>query len=148
MKLSKLLAAAMLLLSVTAGTALADDVKIKLSLEEARNHPSVRPVLDGDIAFFWGDDSNFTVQERLGTFQTSKRTNGFLKEEYEACGHALASALISLQERARQEGGNAVINLVSNIQNIQESSTTEYSCLVGTLMVNVALRGTVVNLSR
>ena len=127
----------------SAASVLAADVKMKFTLEDAMMYSQVSQVMEGAIAMHWGEKPGLKVEEKLGTFKTSKRTNAFMKEESEACAHALASALIELHERAVNEGGNAVINIVSNIKNHEESSETEYSCLVGSVMVNVALKGTV-----
>ncbi|SDP49004.1 hypothetical protein [Desulforhopalus singaporensis] len=126
----------------------AADVKKTLTLESARSSAAVQEILDGDIAMYWGNQSHPAVSKKIGVYKTSKRTNGFMKADEDACARALASALIVFQERARKEGGNAVLGLVSNIKNVEESSETEYRCLVGSVMVNVALKGTVVKLAK
>jgi uncharacterized protein YbjQ (UPF0145 family) len=54
--------------------------------------------------------------------------------------------VIALQQRARKEGGNAVINIVSNYKNVVTSSDTEYVCGAGALMAGVAFKGRVVRL--
>ncbi len=141
-----LLAAVVYVLSVVSASAA--DVKKRFTIESAKASSAVQEVLDGDIAMYWGDQSHPKVTKRLGVYKTSKRTNGFMKASEGACAHALASALIVFQKRARQEGGNAVISLKSNISNQSESSETMYSCLVGSVMVNVALKGTVVKLNK
>jgi uncharacterized protein YbjQ (UPF0145 family) len=56
--------------------------------------------------------------------------------------------VIALQERARKQGGNAVVNIVSNYKNVITSSETEYVCGAGGLIAGVALKGRVVNLGR
>ncbi len=71
-----------------------------------------------------------------------------MKENEDACARALASALLVFKDRARKEGGNAVIDLKSNLNDREEASATEYSCMVGSMMVNVALKGTVVTLDK
>jgi uncharacterized protein YbjQ (UPF0145 family) len=53
---------------------------------------------------------------------------------------------MQLQERARREGGNAVINIVSNYKDIPFSSETQYECGAGNVVGGVALRGEVVQL--
>lgn len=144
----KIVLICIVVLSLCASSAFAADVKQHFSIQDAKNYSSVKDVYAGDIGLYWGDQKHSKVLSNKGTFKTSKRTNGFMKENQEACAHALASALIVFQDRARKEGGNAVINLTSNIKNVEESSETEYSCLVGSIMVNVALKGTVVSLKK
>mgnify|MGYP003560680286 FL=1 len=54
--------------------------------------------------------------------------------------------MLSLQARAVQEGGNAVIKITSYYKRNVFSSTSEFECGAGALMVGVALRGEVVKL--
>lgn len=138
----------LLALILSSSFAIAADVKKKFPIKEAMLSSVVQEALSGDIAMYWGDQPHPTVIKTIGTYKTSKRTNGFRKEKVDACARALASVLIVFQDRAEKEGGNAVINIKSNIKNNMESSSTEYSCLVGGFMVNVALKGTVVNLQK
>jgi hypothetical protein len=53
-----------------------------------------------------------------------------------------------LAGRARTEGGNAVINIVSYYKKNVFSSATEYECHAGAIIAGVALKGTVVKLSK
>ncbi len=144
----RLLVVVLGVLFMAAASASAADVKKKFTLESARASSDVQDVLNGNIVMYWGAQAHPKVEKEIGVYKTSKRTNGFMKAEEEACSRALASALIVFQERARKEGGNAVIGLQSNIKNQVETSETEYSCLVGSLMVNVALKGKVVKLKK
>ena len=99
-----------------------------------------------NIKLYWGDQDHPEVKTTFGEFTTSQRTNALGKAREDACQWALASSLKELQERAAREGGNAVINIKSNIKHMEKSSETEYDCLAGSMMVNVALKGTVVRL--
>lgn len=137
-----------LLLSVGSGMAVAADELVRYPLQDALELERVKSEIAGGVAFYWGDEAHPEVIKKHGTYKTSKRTNGFGKDRGDACAWAMASALVVLKERAEMEGGNAVINIVSNIKNIEESSTTEYSCLAGRMMVNVALKGTVVTVAQ
>lgn len=143
-----MMSAAALLLVFGCTSAFGADRVMKFSLEDVKMYGQVREVMEGDITMSFGENPSLVVERKYGTFKTSKRTNAFRKDADDACAHALASALISLQERAEREGGNAVVDIVSNIQNREESSTTEYTCLVGSMMVNVALKGTVVTIKK
>ncbi len=137
----------MLALLCSLSQAMAADVKKKYSIAAALEDPKIVEALPSNVALYWGAQQHPKISKTFGTYKTSKRTNAFGKEDQDACRWALASALIALQERAREEGGNAVVNIQSNIKNFRESSTTEYSCLVGSIMVNVALEGSVVQLA-
>ncbi len=125
----------------------AEDVKVRFSIADALTNPKVEEKL-GNVELYWGEQSHPAVIKNFGEFTTSNRTNAFMKGREDSCQWALASGIIRLQQRARQEGGNAVINILSNIKHATMSSTTEYECLAGSMMVNVALKGTVVKLAR
>lgn len=142
--LKKIVAGCALVLAFGLNQAQATDVKVTFPVSEAMQMEKVKALFDGDIQFYWGDQPHPPVVKDFGNFKTSKRTNGFAKTRENACGWAMASALVALRDRARKEGGNAVINIVSNIKDFEESSTTEYTCLAGSVMVNVALKGDVV----
>lgn len=123
------------------------DVNVKFSIQESMEVEKVKALFSDNVKFYWGDTAHPAVVKKFGTFKTSKRTNAFAKARSNACGWAMASALVALRDRAEREGGNAVINIKSNIKDIEESSETEFSCLAGKVMVNVALKGTVVSLA-
>lgn len=137
-----------LLLFICVSSATARDVIEKVSINEAFEFEQVKELFGDDISFFWGEQAHPPVLKKFGSYKTSKRTSAFGKERVWACSWAMASALDALRDRAAREGGNAVINIVSNIKNNEESSTTEFTCLAGRMMVNVALKGTVVTLGK
>jgi uncharacterized protein YbjQ (UPF0145 family) len=129
-------------------TASAADVLQQLPIKHALENEKVKAAINSSIPLFWGDQKHPATVKDFGTFKTTKRTNAAGKSDEEACEWALASAIITMQERATREGGNAVINIKSNIKNQPYSSATNFQCLQGSLMVNVALEGTVVTLGK
>jgi uncharacterized protein YbjQ (UPF0145 family) len=137
-----------LLLFSCVSLASARDAIEKVSINEAFEFEQVKELFADDISFFWGDQVHPPVIKKFGSYKTSKRTSAFGKDRVYACSWAMASALNALRDRAVREGGNAVINIVSNINNNEESSTTEFTCLAGRMVVNVALKGTVVTLGK
>lgn len=124
------------------------DSLVKYPIKDSMEIEKVKNLFDNDISFYWGNSPHAKVTKKFGSFKTSKRTNGFGKAQSQSCAWAMASSLVALRDRARREGGNAVINIVSNIKNHEESSQTEYSCLAGRVVVNVALKGDVVTLAK
>ncbi len=137
-----------LVLSLTATSAFARDVEEKYSISEALNSDKVKSAIYDDVALYWGDQEHPAVVQKFGRFSTSKRANSWGKSRYGACNWALASSIKALQDRAVREGGNALINISSNIKNHERSSATTYRCLAGRAMVNVALKGTVVTINK
>ncbi len=140
--------AALMVLLVVVSTAQAADVRVYYPVDETMQAERIRELFSDSVTFYWGNQSHPPVAKSLGTFKTSKRTNALGKTREDACAWAMASALVSLRDRAEREGGNAVVNIVSNIKDVESSSDSEFQCLAGTAVVNVALKGTVVTLVR
>lgn len=115
-------------------------------IADALQTPAAQDKLDKEIRLYFGNQPHPAIAQRIGEWGTNKKTNAFNKTDKEACEWTFLSAVLELQERARKEGGNAVINIKSNYKNTLTSSETEYMCGNGALMSGVALKGTVVNL--
>ncbi|WP_025601436.1 excinuclease ABC subunit A [Burkholderia sp. WSM2230] len=101
-----------------------------------------------DIALYFAGQRHPAVVKTIGEFATNKKTNAFGKSDEVACQHVFLSAVIELQERARKEGGNAVINIRSNYRNEVRESATEFTCGAGAVIAGVALKGDVVTLRK
>lgn len=138
-----LLAAGLL---VAAAAAQARDTVYKLKIDEVLRNPESKAKLGDDVALYFGDRKPTNVAQNFGDHVTNNKTNSFGKPDEEACRWAMLSALLELQERAHQQGGNAVINIVSYYKKTTYSSQTEYDCHAGALLAGVALKGTVVKL--
>lgn len=102
--------------------------------------------VSSDIALYFAGQPHPAVLKKMGEFATNKKTNAFGKSDLEACQHVFLSAVIELQDRARKEGGNAVINIKSNYKNEVRESATEFTCGAGAVIAGVALTGDVVTL--
>ena len=127
----------------------ARDDRVQLAIKQALDKgQSLRNNVKPDIALFFGSQKTPAVEKDMGTFTSNKKTNSSNKTDQEACAIAFLSAAISLQERARKQGGNAVINIRSVYKGADLESETEYLCGAGTIMAGVALRGTVVTLKK
>ena len=129
-----------LLLAVS--TADAREDRLKFSIAEAMAKPDTKAKLAGDIKFYWGKSVPAGART-LGTFTANKKTNLFNKSDADGCYWAWLSAMISLQDRARKEGGNALVNVHSVYKNETFISSKEYMCGAGNVVGGVALRGTV-----
>ena len=107
---------------------------------------STKDRIDPDIRVFFGKQKSPAVERKLGEFTANRKTNATNKTDKEACEIAFVGAVVGLQQRARREGGDAVVNVHSVYKNEFRESDTEYLCGAGTFMSGVALRGTVVKL--
>lgn len=122
-----------------------DDVQA-FPLDAAMNSADAKAKLGTDIRFAFGNTSLGPVAKNHGEFRTNKKTNAFGKSDERACNWAFLSAMISLRDRARTEGGNAVVNIRSNYKNNTTSSETTFQCGAGNVVAGVALIGDVVTL--
>lgn len=101
-----------------------------------------------DVSLYFAGQNHPGVVKNFGEFATNKKTNAFGKSDLSACQHVFLSAVLELQERARKEGGNAVINIKSNYRNEVRESATEFTCGAGAVIAGVALTGEVVTVKK
>ena len=142
------LAALLVSLSLCLPTAQARDDTHYLSIKDALELGKAQGKLDGSIKFYFSGQSHPAVASRLVQGAVSnKKTNSTNKSDEEACHWAMLSVLVVFQERARKEGGNAVINLESYYKKKSYKSKDKYECHAGNIMAGVALKGDVVRLS-
>lgn len=130
------------------GTSEARDDRLKFPIADAKATDGAKEKLDGSVKFYWGKQGHPAVAKSLGTFTANKKTNFVGKSDKEGCEWAWLSAMISLQERAVKEGGNAVIGIKSVYKRDELVSEKEYECGAGSIMGGVALRGEVVKLGK
>ncbi|WHN65945.1 excinuclease [Cysteiniphilum sp. QT6929] len=94
-----------------------------------------------DFKFYFGKNSAPTGAKDLGEITTSRRANAFAKDPVASCNWVFYSALLSLENQAKEMGGNGVANIQSNWKNNTTSSTDTYVCENGLWMSGVALKG-------
>ena len=115
----------------------------QLSIEDALAEGEAKGVLVDGIALYFGDQATPGVEQSHGQYTANRKTNAFNKSDDEACNWAFLTAIKTLQERARKQGGNAVINIYSYYYKNTFVSETEFECGAGALMAGVTLKGTV-----
>lgn len=132
---------------MTYASAKGRDDHIKLPIQGAlEKGQSYKETVGNDIKLFWGTQKTPAVDRKMGEFTSNKKTNAANKSDQDACDLAFISAVIGLQQRARREGGNAVINIHSVYRGEDSDSPTEFVCGAGRFIAGVALKGTVVKL--
>ncbi len=136
----------MLVLILWFGVAEARDDRSLFSFADAMSTPDAQSLLQDDIAFHFGDGNHPAIKRNIGNWMSNKKTNAFNKSDLRACQRAFLSAMISLRDRARREGGDAVVNIVSYYKKNRFSSETDFECGAGNVVAGVTLRGDVVNL--
>lgn len=135
-------------ISGISGQALAADNWYQLSAQDAINSTLGKEKLRPEIGLYMKGQSHPKVLKKMGEFKANQRTNGFGKSAESACERVFVSALMALQSRAEREGGNAVIDIYTITKDKKFESATEYSCIKGGFVTNVALKGTVVKLAK
>ena len=143
----KLTAVAAVLALGSASLALARDDRLMFPVSEGMEKgQTTKERIDPDIRVYFGKQKSPPVERKLGEFTANRKTNATNKTDKEACEISFVSAVLSLQQRARREGGDAVVNVHSVYKNENRESDSEYLCGAGTFAAGVALRGTVVKL--
>lgn len=97
-----------------------------------------------DIPYYMKGQAHPGVAKKIGTWTSNRSSRGAFRSDEASCQVAFLSALIRLQERAKSEGGNAIIDIVSVTRNTRTESATQYRCVAGGIIVHVGLEGTVV----
>jgi uncharacterized protein YbjQ (UPF0145 family) len=126
----------------------ARDTKHMLPIKDAMNTPAAKEKLNQGIKLYFGGQKHPKAAKSFGEFTTNKKTNALNKTDVEACEWAFLSAILSLQDRAAKEGGDAVVNIKSYYKKNEVSSATEYECHAGTMVSGVAFKGEVVKLAK
>lgn len=130
--------------STSSGFAGADmaDYSIRRALET----PEAREKLDPNIRLSFGHRMRGIAARHIGRWKSSK-SSSLADSPEAACQRSFVSAVISLQKRAKGEGGNAVINIDSYYDDRETSSAATYVCRLGDRRSAVTLMGTVVSVS-
>jgi uncharacterized protein YbjQ (UPF0145 family) len=145
----KLSLATLALLAVAGLQALpaeARDTRYELKIADVMADPRYAQNVPGDIKFYFAGQAAPAGQD-LGEFVTNRKTNSFGKQDEEACTWAMISAMKELGERAKAEGGNAVVGIVSYYKKNVFSSDTLFECHAGAIVAGVALKGSVAKIA-
>jgi hypothetical protein len=126
--------------------AMARDTRHMFSLSEALKTPDAVQRISREVKMFFGQKPHPAIAKSFGTFTSNKKTNAFNKSDKEACEWDFLSAILSFQDRALKEGGDAVIKIHSYYKKQPTWSQTQYMCGADTFLAGVAFRGTVVKL--
>lgn len=119
----------------------------QLSIADALAEGEAKGALIDGVALYFGDQATPAVESNHGQFTANRKTNAFNKSDEEACNWAFLSAIKSLQDRARKQGGNAVINIYSYYYKNKFVSASEFECGAGAMVAGVTMIGDIVTLA-
>ncbi len=125
-------------------TAHARDTVLHLPFEQVVARGVASGKLDGSIKFFLHGKGPAGGTVLDNEVVVNKKTNGVGKADDEACDWALMSALISLQQAAKNAGANTVNNIVSYYKKTEYKDPQHYECHAGGIVTGVALKGQLV----
>ncbi len=141
MKAKHLSLSALFLVAMPVASMAADRV-VHLPFEQALAAGLKSGKLDGSVKFYLvGTQPSGKLNVLKENVDVSRKTNAFGKKDPVSCAWVLQSVLISLQDQAKAAGANAVVDIVSNYDNIEYSDNETYECHVGFLMSGVQLKG-------
>ncbi|WP_437881890.1 excinuclease [Pseudomonas sp. LRF_L74] len=127
------------------GLAQARDTQLFPVFQTAVQEATAAGRLDGSVKFYLAGQPIGKASIIRPNVTTSQKTNAVGKSDEEACNWAMQSALIRLQNAAKQAGANAVVNIASNYKNIEYKDPAKYECHAGAIMAGVALKGDLAN---
>jgi uncharacterized protein YbjQ (UPF0145 family) len=130
---------------LSASTAGARSTFHDLSVQSARDSETGKAKLQ-KVPFYMAGQKHPAVAKDLGVFTSNRRTNAFGKTDEAACEIAFLSAIIALQSRVQEMGGNAIVDIKSITKHNDLTSASEYRCAAGGVVANVVLTGRVVKL--
>lgn len=136
-----------LLATLFATPTFARDTVLHIPFADVLAMPEAKEKLDPTMKFFLAGQTTPAVIKRFSIGVSNPKTNGFNKSDEFGCKWAALSALISLQNSAKREGGNAVIDIVSYYKKNEYKSATDFECHAGAFVIGVALRGTYAQLA-
>ena len=121
---------------------------VTVTLQSVLDMPEAKSKLDGSVAFYLTGAPTPKVLKKLGEDTSNAKTNAFNKTPEEACRWNALSALLKLQEHAKRQGANAIVDLVSYDHHQDFTSPTDLQCSDGAFMAGIALKGTYANVGK
>jgi opacity protein-like surface antigen len=137
----KKIALAVLSLALAVGAAQARDTVVHVKLSDVLDMPEAKEKLDPNFRFYLAGAQTPKVEKTLGEGVTNQKTNGVGKSDEFGCKWVVLSGLIRLQESAKQNGGNAVVNIVSYYKKNEWKDAEKIECHAGNIIIGAALKG-------
>ena len=130
-----------LLCAACVAPAVARDTVVKVTLQSVLDMPEAKDKLDGSVKFYLAGSQTPRVEKKLDSDVANEKTNSVGKSAERACQWAALSDLIAFQKKAKEQGANAVVDIVSYYKREVSSSPTDIECHDGAFVTGVALRG-------
>jgi opacity protein-like surface antigen len=136
-----------LIAACAAAPAFARDTPVRVTLQSVLDMPEAHAKLDGSVRFFLAGAETPHVEKKFGEDISNDKTNAFNKTAEFACQWAALSGLIKFQNRAKQQGANAVIDIVSYNKRVVTTDPAQLECLDGAFVGGISMKGTYANVA-
>jgi len=135
---------------VVSGIAEARNDTLTFPIEAALTSGKAEGLLMQDIKLFFGKQATPEILQphQILEVTINRKVNSLGKTDAQGCQLALLAALKELQERALKEGANAIVNIRSNLNDLEYSSENEFRCAAGTVVSAVSVKGRIVRLQQ
>ena len=140
--------AACVLSALAAQPSQARNTQYYLKIDQVRQDPRYKGTVPDDVGFYFAGQTHPVTLQSFGDVVANPKGNSFGRPDEDACRWTMMSALKELHDRAIEQGGNAVIDIVSYYRKNVYSSTSNYECHAGGFVAAVALKGVVVKLAK
>lgn len=128
-------------IGLAATAAVARDTLVHVALEDVLALPEAQGKIDGTVKFYLAGQVTPTVLKKFGSDVSNKKTNGVGKSDEFGCKYVVLSALIAFQQKAKQQGANAVVDIVSYYKKNEVRDAQTIECHAGNVMIGAALKG-------
>ena len=128
------------------GAAQLENRVIEMTIEESLSYEGRNKIRD--MPYHLRGAEHGKVVESLGPMKTNKRTRSVGRSAEYACAIAFQSAIIQLQKRAFELGGNAVVDIVSVVDHRSIDVKDGFRCSLEPFTANVVLTARAVKLEK
>lgn len=133
-------------IGLSVGNAQADDTGYTLPYRDVLAMPQAQTRLDPAVRLFFGEQQFPQPTSWRHDYFVDRSGNALFSSAESTCRNVALENLVTLQERARAVGANAVVNIISDYSRTPRKDNDSYQCHVGSLTANVSLKGTMATL--
>ena len=119
-----------------------------MNIEQAVNSKQAASILDSDIKFYFPKQEHPEVSKTIIIAKSQRAINVTFKFGAQACIAAFLETLKALQDTAKEQEADAIINISSYYNEEQLSSETSYLCEPGFFVSSVSLKAEVVKIKK
>jgi len=115
---------------------------LQTKLNTVLERPDAKTELDGSVTSCLAGATTPKVLKQSCILATNQKTNGVGKSDEFGCKWAILSGLIALEKKAKQNGANAVVNIVSYYKKNEVKNAETIECHAGNIIIGATLKGT------